>query len=257
MFAIRYARNRIYISSEEQEKIKKFKIFVAGSGIGSVIAEYALRLGFENIVIADGDEVEISNLNRQNYTEHDLGVGKAESIRKRLLSINSKASISIFDSYLTSNNIWPLLDGCDVAINALDFGSNVPFVFDELCQANNIPVLHPYNIGWASYIFIVLPGRPALTDLTEDPKGFEIAAVNHLLNNLDPSSSDRKWIGKLLNDYLKESGRLSPPQLSVGCWLLAPNCTNLIYRLATNAPISPFTDFYFLTTGSPAKEYCS
>jgi len=37
---------------------------LGGAGIGSIIAECALRFGFENIVIVDGDRVELSNLNR-------------------------------------------------------------------------------------------------------------------------------------------------------------------------------------------------
>ncbi|MGV4415094.1 ThiF family adenylyltransferase [Chryseobacterium sp. T1] len=59
----RYSRNRLYISDEEQNLIKHIPILLAGSGIGSNIAECALRLGFENITIVDGDVVEISNLN--------------------------------------------------------------------------------------------------------------------------------------------------------------------------------------------------
>jgi len=62
----RYSRNRIYVTLEEQEKIKRYRILLGGAGIGSIIAECALRFGFENITIVDGDRVELSNLNRQN-----------------------------------------------------------------------------------------------------------------------------------------------------------------------------------------------
>jgi tRNA A37 threonylcarbamoyladenosine dehydratase len=59
----RYARNRIYLSEDEQSKLKKIRLLLGGAGIGSVVAECALRLGIENITIVDGDVVEISNLN--------------------------------------------------------------------------------------------------------------------------------------------------------------------------------------------------
>ena len=42
-----YSRNRIYIKLDEQEKIKHFRVLLGGAGLGSVIAECALRLGFE------------------------------------------------------------------------------------------------------------------------------------------------------------------------------------------------------------------
>ena len=76
----RYERNRIYICDSEQIRIKKPKVLVAGSGIGSVIAECALSLGFENITMIDGDKVELTNLNRQNYIYTDTGKTKTKSI---------------------------------------------------------------------------------------------------------------------------------------------------------------------------------
>lgn len=55
----RNSRNRIYISKEEQDLIKKTPIVLGGAGIGSNIAECLLRLGFETITIIDGDVVEL------------------------------------------------------------------------------------------------------------------------------------------------------------------------------------------------------
>lgn len=84
----RYSRNRIYLRKEEQEIIKNCPIILGGCGIGSVIAECAVRLGFENLTIIDGDQVEASNLNRQNYTEEDISTDKVIAIEKRLKAIN-------------------------------------------------------------------------------------------------------------------------------------------------------------------------
>lgn len=80
----RYNRNRIYVSEEEQDKTRETRILLGGAGIGSIIAECALRFGFEDIVIVDGDKVELSNLNRQNYEKRDIGKSKAECLAKRL-----------------------------------------------------------------------------------------------------------------------------------------------------------------------------
>ena len=54
----RYSRNRLYVSEREQSIIKHYKILLGGAGIGSIIAECALRFGFEHITIIDGDKVE-------------------------------------------------------------------------------------------------------------------------------------------------------------------------------------------------------
>lgn len=243
---MRYIRNRIYISEKEQQQLKKYKIFLAGSGIGSVIAECALRLGFENITIADGDNVELSNLNRQNYIDKNIGTAKTESIKKRLLKINPNANITTHNLYLTESNIEQILAGHDVAINALDFHSNAPFVFDELCQKSKIPALHPYNIGWAALLFIIMPTGAELASVSDEYTGFEKKAVNFFLNKMDVEQ--RKWVEDVLTEYANETIKQSPPQLSVASWLLGGLCTSVIYRFATGKDVKRFPDFYFLST---------
>lgn len=109
-----YSRNRIYIKPDEQEKIKHFRVLLGGAGIGSIIAECALRMGFETITIIDGDKVEKSNLNRQNYRLEDVGNYKAESLAKRLLSINPQAKITVINKFVDHDNVEGLIEGHDV-----------------------------------------------------------------------------------------------------------------------------------------------
>lgn len=240
-----YERNIWYISEDEQKKMKNYKILLAGCGIGSNIAECALRLGFENFTLVDGDKVELSNLNRQNYQQRDIGVDKTEALKKRLLNINSEANIKTYNKYFTTTNIKEVLAGYDVAINALDFQSDVPLLFDGLCQQNNIPVLHPYNIGWATLIFVIMPDGPNLTLLSKNYEGFEKKVARFLIEHLEGNT--KKWVVKILEEYeIKGTGQ-SPPQLSVGSWLAAGACTNILYRLATRKSVRQFPDFYFLT----------
>jgi len=241
-----YDRNAIYISKVNQSTIKNYRILSAGCGIGSNIAECALRLGFENFMLIDGDKVELSNLNRQNYRQQDIGVDKTEALKDRLLSINSNANISLYNKFLTSSNIKEVLAGYDVAINALDFQSNVPLLFDRLCQQNNIPVLHPYNIGWATLIFVIMPHGPNLTVLSKNYEGFEKKVAGFLIEHLEGNS--KKWVVKILEEYEKKEAGQSPPQLSIGSWLAAGGCTNILYRLAAGKSVKQFPDFYFLTT---------
>ena len=176
----RYSRNRLYVSKREQSIIKDYKIFLGGAGIGSIIAECALRFGFEHITIVDGDKVKESNLNRQNYTEKDIGRYKAECLAERLQSINPDAQIDFHTKFLTPDNIEKILNDHDVAINALDFKDDTPFVFDRICKERKIPVLHPYNFGWAGFVTIVDPLGHSLSEQTEEPKGFELKVAEYV-----------------------------------------------------------------------------
>jgi molybdopterin/thiamine biosynthesis adenylyltransferase len=201
----RYARNRIYLSKKDQEIIKDFPILLAGCGIGSIIAECALRFGFENITIIDGDHVESSNLNRQNYTEDDISSNKADALAKRLQSINKNAKIRRFDFFLTVENVGEYIKGHKAAINALDFSSPVPLIFDKACQKLGIPILHPYNIGWGSLVTIIGKDGLLLDSISKPDEEFnEVVMVNYASSYLRFWGNPQKWIDDIIAKYKEE-----------------------------------------------------
>ena len=206
----RYSRNRIYVTPEKQRMIKDYRILLAGAGIGSIIAECALRFGFENITIVDGDVVELSNLNRQNYTVADIGKFKAEALKERLLEINPNANITAINIFIDENNIEELVKDADVAINAIDFKSDIPFVFDEWCQKYNVSVIHPYNIS--NYFKFWTQPKP--------------------------------WIEELIKQFKEEEFVIPPPQLSIASWIVGGLVTNIIFWIATGQKIKRYPKFY-------------
>ncbi len=248
MMESRYIRNRIYLTDEEQEAIKNIPVILAGSGIGSVIAECALRLGFENLTIVDFDHVELSNLNRQNYTEADLFTKKVDAIKTRLTTINNNANIQVFNAELTEENVTNLVNGHKIAINALDFTSNVPLEFDKKCQENNIQVLHPYNLGWGGLVTVIVPEGPSLNILDNHSKKFsEMNMVEYASGYMRFWGDPQHWIESIIEEYKNEETDLSPPQLSVGSWLVASMCTHIMFNICTGKHIKKFPEFYFST----------
>ena len=241
----RYSRNRIYLTKQEQEIIRNCPIILGGSGIGSVIAECALRLGFEKITIIDGDQVELSNLNRQNYTQSDISRDKTEAIKHRLKSINDKADIEVHNCFLTVENVEEYIKGHKIAINALDFTSEVPLVFDKVCQTNNIPVLHPYNLGWGGLVTVIDPKGLSLTTLEKPKEKFnEVNVVEYASGYLKFWGNPQEWIDEILNKYKNEEEDLSPPQLSIASWIVAAMCTHLLFNIATGKDVKRFPEFY-------------
>lgn len=244
----RYDRNRIYLTSEDQEIIKNYPIILGGSGLGSIIAECALRFGFENITIVDGDKVELSNLNRQNYTEDDIATTKVSAIKKRLLSINKNAIINVHDCFLTIENTEEYIGDHKIAINALDFNSDVPLFFDEVCQKKNIPVLHPYNLGWAGLVTVISPDGLSLKTIEKSGQQFnELRVVEYISGYMKFWGEPQLWIDEVLEKYMNEEEKLSPPQLAIGSWTVASMCTHLLFKIATNKEVKQFPKFYFST----------
>ena len=197
----RYSRNRLYVLPEEQDIISQKRILLGGAGIGSIIAECAIRFGFEKMTIVDGDVVEESNLNRQNYCQSDIGKYKAETLAKRLLAINPHAQIAYLNEMITHDNLVGLIEGHDIAINALDFNSDIPFALDEECRKRDIPVLHPYNFGWAGFLTIVSPHGEPITVLSNNPSGFELKMANYLAESQELASEHHRTIWKRSREY--------------------------------------------------------
>ncbi|WP_421920379.1 ThiF family adenylyltransferase [Marinifilum sp.] len=242
-----YQRNRIYISKREQRSIKKVRILIAGAGLGSNIAECALRLGFENITICDMDKVELSNLNRQNYTLADIYESKTKSIKCRLQKINPNANINCYNVYLTKENCDQFIKSSDIAINTIDFNSDAPLVFDEICLKYNVPILHPFNLGWTACTFVVTNKENTLKNIVPHYKHAEVQIVEHIFNNA-PDNMNLSWLQEALEMYKEEKGKSSPPQLSPASWFIGGLCTNIIYKIATNKSLKTFPDFYLINS---------
>ncbi len=242
-----YSRNRIYISPSQQEIIRNTRILLGGAGIGSDIAECALRLGFEKITIIDGDKVELSNLNRQNYTREDIGKFKAESLGMRLLSINPYADIRFHNEFITLENLGRLITDCDIAINALDFTDSTPFDFDKRCRELGIHVIHPYNFGWGGMILIVSPtGIPISSLFRHEPDcKYELEMAEYIDGYSQFwNKPENAWLHDVINIYKKEDPALPTPQLSIGAWLASAMTTNALVEISLGRPVKECPKFY-------------
>lgn len=243
----RYIRNRIYLTREEQNLIQATPILLGGVGIGSVIAECLVRFGFETITLIDGDVVELSNLNRQNYIELDLATPKVEALKNRLIAINSNAKITAYNCFITPDTIQDFVPGHTIAINALDFTSDVPLLFDSVCQEHDIPVLHPYNLGWSALVMVITRDIGLDSLRVADRPFNELSVVQHVSDYMRLKNSPQEWLDETIRKYKAEEEQLSPPQLSIASWLAAGVCTQIIFDLVTGRSVKKFPEFYLTT----------
>ncbi|CAM3725628.1 HesA/MoeB/ThiF family protein [Sphingobacterium prati] len=245
--SLRYERNIIHIKEEEQKCIKNFPVLIGGCGIGSYIAECLLRMGFENLTIIDGDTVELTNLNRQNYVTDDIGVNKAIALKQRLISINPEANIKAYSEFIDRNNLYNLDLSCKVAINALDFSSDIPFLFDEYMAQKSVPVVHPYNLGWAGFLTVITPESRNLRSLHKEHHAFEINVGQYIVDRLQEKNIDTKWLEDFLSEYGKIAMDSPPPQLSLGLYVLSGMVCQLVFNIATEKEIKVFPESYYLS----------
>ncbi len=146
-----YLRNQGYVSVDLQQRIRDTRVLVAGCGIGSTIAEAAVRLGFDKITLADGDTIELHNLNRQAYDADDVGQLKAEALSRRLKRINPEAEITVHADWITDQNVNKLVSATDMVFDTIDFLDikTITDLHDEAHRQQK-PIISAVSAGWGA-----------------------------------------------------------------------------------------------------------
>jgi len=103
------------------QKLKKAIVGIAGvGGLGSAVAVALARVGVGELIIADFDLVEPSNLNRQQYFVDQIGLPKVEALTANLARINPYVSVTPHIIKLEPGNVVPLFSGCSIVVEAFD-----------------------------------------------------------------------------------------------------------------------------------------
>lgn len=108
-------------SPEVQKKLNAASVAVAGlGGLGSNVAFALARIGVGHLHLIDFDQVDITNLNRQQYFMRHLGMYKTDALREELLDINPYLDIRTDRVRVTQENLPTLLADDDIICEAFD-----------------------------------------------------------------------------------------------------------------------------------------
>lgn len=148
-----FSRNIGWISPLEQEKISKVKISIAGmGGVGGQYLISLARMGFQNFKIADFDEFEEHNFNRQyGALVSNIDKKKSDVMMSIAKDINPNINIEEYIEGVNDNNIDDFLNDSDIYIDGLDF-----FVLEIRekvflkCAEKEIPAITVAPIGMGS-----------------------------------------------------------------------------------------------------------
>ena len=146
------------IGIEGQEKLKKSKILIAGAGgLGSPVSLYLAAAGVGTLRIVDNDKVSLSNLNRQIlYRNKDIGAGKAETAKAKMLELNPHISVESITELITGDNVDDLAEGCDLIIDAMDnFAAR--YLLNDAAIKKNIPFIYGGVYGLEGALSTIIP----------------------------------------------------------------------------------------------------
>lgn len=121
---MRYARHILLdeLGVEGQERLLASRVLVVGAGgLGSPAASYLAAAGVGHMVLADDDEVDLSNLQRQIlHTTARLGWPKAESGQHMLREINPEISITSMVRRLDGQAMDDAVAQADIVLDCCD-----------------------------------------------------------------------------------------------------------------------------------------
>ena len=143
-----FSRTELIIGKEGIEKLQNAKVAVFGiGGVGSFVVEALVRAGVGNFILVDDDKVCLTNLNRQVIaTRKTVGKYKVEVAKERILEINPKANVDIYQEFFMPDSKEILDESVSYIVDAVD---TVTAKIELVMRANklNIPIISSMGTG--------------------------------------------------------------------------------------------------------------
>ncbi len=120
----RYSRHLIIpdVGMAGQKRLKNAKVLVIGAGgLGSPALLYLAAAGVGTLGIAEFDEVDESNLQRQIiHGMSDIGRPKAESAKESIAEVNPYVEVVVHNERLDNDNVLQVFEGYDLIVDGTD-----------------------------------------------------------------------------------------------------------------------------------------
>ena len=158
----RYSRHILLkeVGVNGQKKLLNAKVLIIGAGgLGSPAAMYLAAAGVGTIGIADADEVDLSNLQRQIiHAAEDVGKAKAQSAKETMERMNPDVAVNTYRTFVSADNIMELIRDYDFIIDATD---NFPakFLINDACVMAKKPFSHAGVIRFKGQLMTYVPGK--------------------------------------------------------------------------------------------------
>lgn len=160
---LRYSRHILLpeIDVDGQSALLAARALVVGAGgLGSPAAMYLASAGVGEIVLCDGDTVDLTNLQRQIlHTEASVGRPKVDSGRDTLLRLNGETRITTLAHRLQGNELDEQVAQASVVLDCSDnFATR--HAINRACVAHRTPLVSGAAIRFAGQLSVFDPRSP-------------------------------------------------------------------------------------------------
>ena len=157
-----FSRNIGWVTPAEQQLLRRKRVAIAGGGgVGGSHLLTLVRLGVSAFNIADFDDFDIVNFNRQvGANMATLGRPKVEVMAEMARAINPEVDIKLFPEGIDEHSLPAFLEGVDLYIDGLDF-----FAFKirqqtfALCARMGVPATTVAPLGMGAALINFMPGQ--------------------------------------------------------------------------------------------------
>ncbi len=107
--------------ADNQKKLDGATVAICGlGGLGSNIAICLARAGVGRLILIDFDQVDVTNLHRQQYKINQVGMNKTDALAENLREINPYILIETHQVMITEGNALELTKDADIVCEAFD-----------------------------------------------------------------------------------------------------------------------------------------
>ena len=218
-----------FLPPEEQALIARTRVALAGCGLGSNIAVLAARTGF---ILADGDTVEVSNLNRQTFRREHVGQNKAQATAAMVKEVNPEAQVQVMPVFLQAEHATTLMQQCDLVVNMVDPGPTLNALMKAAREQDKIN-LFPLNVGFGGVLLAFGPQSPSLEELVGS--AIEADLFVRIVEHLMPSLPRYLWQFAWVAERVQQEG-VAPPQLGIAASITASLVVGAMVKVALGSP---------------------
>jgi len=133
------------------ETLKQATVGIAGlGGLGSTVAVALARGGIGQLIIADFDTIETSNLTRQQYFTDQIGKSKVDAMVENLQRINPSVHVRGHRVKLTAHNVPEIFAEADVIAECFDKAEEKQMIVEAVLRRMDKPTIVSVS-GLAGY----------------------------------------------------------------------------------------------------------
>jgi adenylyltransferase/sulfurtransferase len=157
-----------------QERLLQARVLVVGlGGLGCPAALYLAAAGVGTLLLADGDVVELGNLQRQiAHGDADIGRNKAESAAAAVAALNPGVAVEVIPRQLAEADMPAFVGRADLVVDATD-NYPVRFALNRACIAAGVPLVSAAAVRAEGQLSVFDPvrGGPCYRCLYPDAAG--------------------------------------------------------------------------------------